>query len=97
MAGPVVRINIDLTDEEEVRRAAERFLEIIRLAKRFQPPESVDPAILEEIRRGAELFERALKLAQFIRHHGSFEDLTPEKVTTYYYLMHYSRKERDMR
>ena len=56
--------------EDEMRRAAERFRGLKRLARRLRPREPIDPTLLEEIRQGAEPFRRALELARCIGHHS---------------------------
>ena len=96
MTGPDMRINIDLTDEEKVRRDAEWFSELVKLIRENPPPMSIDPTLIEEIRRGAETFERALELARFIRQHepGGLQDLTLERMAMYIRMMDQARKER---
>lgn len=51
------------------------------------------------MRRGAEPFERVLELARVIRCHFSqtMLDLSRVKMAMYRYVMHHSRKEKDMR
>lgn len=83
--------------DDEVRRGADRFRELMRRSRWIGPLELIDPDVLEEIRRGAEPFRRALELARLMRQRGGLENLTTGMKSMYRYVMHHSRKERDMR